>query len=281
MYKHYNFAKIYEAEQTGEPLNPEDMGMEAVDSSSEPKLEDFEALKNKGYQIEIMLTQSDIDGILTNGTLVKNDAKWKLRTDQTNIKKIASLIINVGDKPITKEQGALIFKIDSDTAQRITDSIKEGGTVTESFRSIGPAIIDGITINFIKSNDINTEDQPTVQPASDEQIAAGSVTPEPTEGEITETKSIMNFDQFVSESKKVNWIADAVKGMDKGTLKKDLKVKEGEKVTKSKIAKKEAELKKKDKDKKKPGLQLNPKDAKTHKRDILAVNLLNAQKSKK
>jgi hypothetical protein len=281
MYKHYDFAKIYEAEQTGTPLNPEDMGMESVDNSTEPKLEDFEALKNKGYQIEIMLTSSDINGLLTNKTLVKNDTKWKNINNQTDIKEITSLIINVGDTPFTKEQGALIFKIDSDTAQRITDSIKEGGTVTESFRSTSPSIIDGITINFIKSNEVTPDDETNVEPASDEQIAAGSVTPEPTEGVIAETKSIMNFNQFVSESKKVNWIADAVKGMEKGALKKDLKVKEGEKVTKSKIAKKEAELKKKDKDKKKPGLQLNLKDAKTHKRDILAVNLLNAQKSKK
>lgn len=281
MYKHYNFAKIYEAEQIGKPLNPEDMGLSEADNSSETKLEDFESLKNKGYQIELMLTKADMDGLLRNGTLVKNDAKWKNKDNQTDIKEISSLIINVGDKPITEEPGALIFKIDNDTAQRIVDGIKEGGTVTEGFSSISPAIINGITINITKSNEVNAEDETNVEPASDEQVEAGAITPEPTEGELKEAKTLMNFTQFVSESKKGNWIADVVKGMDKGALKKDLKVKEGEKVTKSKIAKKEAELKKKDKDKKKPGLQLNPKDAKTHKRDILALNLLKAQKGKK
>ena len=38
----------------------------------------------------------------------------------------------------------------------------------------------------------------------------------------------------------------------------------------------EAKLKKKDKDKKKPGLQLGEKDAKTHKRNVLAKNLMKA-----
>ncbi len=279
MYKHYNFAKIYEAEQTGTPLNPEDMGMEAVDNSSETKLENFEALK-QDYQIEVMLTSADMTNLNDHKAIIKNDAKWKNRNNQTDIKEIASLIINIGDEPITEDPAALIFKIDITTADELYKNLQGGGTITNTLNSVKP-IINGLTVNFIKSNEVAPEDETNIEPASDEQIATGAVTPESTEGAIEETKSIMKFDQFVSESKKGNWLADVVKGMDKGALKKDLKVKEGEKVTKSKIAKKEAELKKKDKDKKKPGLQLNDKDAKTHKRDILALNLLKAQKSKK
>jgi hypothetical protein len=87
------------------------------------------------------------------------------------------------------------------------------------------------------------------------------------------TKSINSFDEFVSESKK-KWIADI--DMKKGALRKEMKKGKEEKITKADILKKEASLKKKDKDKKKPGLQLNKKDAKTHKRDVLALNLMKA-----
>jgi hypothetical protein len=64
--------------------------------------------------------------------------------------------------------------------------------------------------------------------------------------------------------------------MKKGTLRKEMGKKKGEEITAKELAKSEAKLKKKDKDKKKPGLQLNTKDAKTHKRNVLAKNLMKA-----
>lgn len=85
---------------------------------------------------------------------------------------------------------------------------------------------------------------------------------------------IKKFDQFVSEAKKEKWIADLE--MKKGALRKEMGKKKGEKIAPSDIAKSEAKLKKKDKDKEKPGLQLAPKDAKTHKRNVLAKNLMKA-----
>jgi hypothetical protein len=87
-------------------------------------------------------------------------------------------------------------------------------------------------------------------------------------------KAIMSFDSFVSEAKKEKWIGDIE--MKKGALRKEMKKDKGEKIKPEDIAKSEAKLKKKDKDKKKPGLQLDKKDAKTHKRNVLAKNLMKA-----
>jgi hypothetical protein len=81
---------------------------------------------------------------------------------------------------------------------------------------------------------------------------------------------IKSFDAFIGEAKK-KWIGDI--DMKKGALKKDLGKEE---ITAEDIAKVEKKLKAKDKDKKKPGLQLDKKDAKTHKRAVLAKNLMKA-----
>lgn len=89
-----------------------------------------------------------------------------------------------------------------------------------------------------------------------------------------ESTMIKTFDQFVNEAKKEKWIADV--DMKKGALRKEMGKKKEEKISAKDIAKSEAGLKKKDKDKKKPGLQLDKKDAKTHKRNVLAKNLMKA-----
>lgn len=82
--------------------------------------------------------------------------------------------------------------------------------------------------------------------------------------------SIKNFDQFVNEAKK-QWIKDI--DMKKGALKKEMGKK---KLTAKDLATEEKKLKAKDKDKKKPGLQLGKKDATTRKRLVLAKNLMKA-----
>ena len=82
---------------------------------------------------------------------------------------------------------------------------------------------------------------------------------------------IMNFDSFVNEAKKDKWIGKI--DMKKGALKKEIGK---EKLTKNDITAEEKKLAKKDKDKKKPGFQLDKKDAKKHKRLTLAKNLMKA-----
>lgn len=83
--------------------------------------------------------------------------------------------------------------------------------------------------------------------------------------------STKNFNQFLNEAKKEKWISKL--DMKKGALKKEMGKEE---LTAADLAKKEKGLKKKDKDKKKPGLQLSKKDAKTRKRIVLAKNLMKA-----
>ena len=81
-------------------------------------------------------------------------------------------------------------------------------------------------------------------------------------------KNLTSMDTFISEKK---WISKAIKN--KGSLRAELGKEEDEKITNADIEKVEADLKRKDKDKEEPGLQLDPKDAKTHKRVTLFKTL--------
>ena len=281
MHKYFNFTKIYEAEQMGAPLDPEEMGMPGSipNAISTDKLEDFSKLANENI-LEITLTNEDCDD-LKNGKSVskkKPEAQWKNIDNETKVKDVELVILNTKNSTANNDEDALVFDLDEDTTRDILEGIKLG-RVEQGLKALGQnGTIIPITVRFIKSVDLDISSTETVIPATPEQIEAGAVTPEATTGELpNESKGIMSFDQFVNEGKK-KWIGDVTKDMKKGALKKELG---GGKVTKAKIAEEEAKLKKKDKDKKKLGLQLDPKDAKTHKRDILARNLINAQKGKK
>jgi hypothetical protein len=82
--------------------------------------------------------------------------------------------------------------------------------------------------------------------------------------------SIKSFNSF-NEAKGEKWIQDAIKNP--GALKKSLGKKEGEKISKSEINAELAKLKAKDKDPKKPGAQLDKKDATKKRRLELAKTL--------
>ena len=280
MHKYFNFTKIYEAEQMGAPLDPEEMGMPGSlpEPTNTDKLEDFEVLAKENI-LEITLTKKDVAELENGESVSKNDAKWKEKENETKIKDIKLVILNTKNDTAENDPDALVFNLDDSVTNEIIDGIKLGD-ITQVLKGTGKEGIEipEITVRFIKSVDLETSTKETVVPASPEQIESGAVTPEAIVGELpNESKGIMSFDQFVNEGKK-KWIGDVTKEMKKGALKKELG---GGKVTKAKIAEEEAKLKKKDQDKKKKGLQLNAKDAKTHKRDVLAINLLNAQKGKK
>lgn len=281
MHKYFNFTKIYEAEQVGEPLAPEEMGTPGNSAKSEPveKLEDFTVLAKENI-LEITLTKEDIESLKGGKSISKEkpEAQWKNIDNETEVKDVELVIINTSNENTKNDPTAIVFDLDDTNVKDILEGI-ELGRVEQGLKAISQnGAVLPITVRFIKSVELDTSAKETVIPATPEQIESGAVTPEATAGELpNESIGIMSFDQFVNEGKK-KWIADVVKDMKKGALKKELG---GGKVTKAKIAEKEAELKKKDKDKKKPGLQLNPKDAKSHKRNILALNLLKAQKGKK
>jgi hypothetical protein len=124
--------------------------------------------------------------------------------------------------------------------------------------------------------------QSTIAASAAEIAAETGITPTSPVGEqvganpMGAPKAIKSFDDFVGEAKKNSgqWIKDL--DMKKGALRKEMKKGKGEKISAKDLAKSEAKLKKKDKDKKKPGLQLDAKDAKTHKRNVLAKNLMKA-----
>ena len=81
---------------------------------------------------------------------------------------------------------------------------------------------------------------------------------------------IEKFEQF-NEEKGDKWIKDAVKKP--GSLRKSMRKKKGEKITKGEIDSELQALRGKDKDKKKPGVQLGKRDATKYKRLNLAKTL--------
>lgn len=81
---------------------------------------------------------------------------------------------------------------------------------------------------------------------------------------------LQSFESF-NEEKKDKWIQDAIKKP--GALKKSLGKGKDDKITKTEIEEELSKLKSKDKDKKKPGTQLDKKDATKKRRLELAKTL--------
>lgn len=90
-------------------------------------------------------------------------------------------------------------------------------------------------------------------------------------------KHLRKFDSL-TEKKEEKWIQDAIKSP--GSLRKSMKKKEGEKISKSEIESELSDLKKKDKDPKKKGVQgLSKSDLKKFKRLNLAKTLKGLKES--
>lgn len=86
-------------------------------------------------------------------------------------------------------------------------------------------------------------------------------------------KHLQTFESFshITEEKDEKWIKDAIKKP--GALRKSMKKGEGEKISDEEINTELSKLKKKDKDKEKPGLQLSKTDRTKQKRLVLAKTL--------
>ena len=86
-------------------------------------------------------------------------------------------------------------------------------------------------------------------------------------------KHLQTFESFsyITEEKGEKWIQDAIKKP--GSLRKSMKKGEGEKISDEEINAELSKLKKKDKDKEKPGLQLSKSDRTKQKRLVLAKTL--------
>ena len=132
MYRYYDFKKIFEAEQVGDPLNPTDMGIS----------EDF-----SGYSIEIVLTTEEIESLKAGGELTKNDAKRKNVNNLADIVAIPTLTITKSDsdkEELITEGDTVILKLKEETINRIVIGIEEGGIFSES--------VSDTQITFTKKN---------------------------------------------------------------------------------------------------------------------------------
>ena len=255
MHKYFNFTKIYEAEQSGLPLDPEEMGTPGSLPEHQPndKLEDFELLAKQNI-LEITLTKHDCDDLKGGKSVLKKkpEAQWKDKDNETQVKDIALVILNTKNDTAQNEPDSLVFNLDDSITNDIVEGIKLG-TVTQVLKGLGQdgTDIPEITVRFIKSVDLDISSTETVIPATPEQIESGVVTPEAVVGEIpNESRGIMNFNQFVNEAKK---------NSKKDTPKKEL----GE----TKMAKGKTKLKKKSKKSEKfPDLS---GDGEVTKKDIL------------
>jgi hypothetical protein len=303
MHKYFNFAKIFEAEQAGEPLSPEEMGTPVapeasvpsdstqikanVSSTDEPAVLNFEELA-KTHILDSLFTKAEVEQLEKDGTLLKPDAKFMNKQTSLDVVTV-SMKISIAGKQTTGSQDdpdAISFVISDEQFKDMKDGMV-GGTYQSEFVTGDTSIPVAVRFNLDQSLDAQPVGTTGVAP-SDSQVTSGTVPAAPVEGEldtatqpgVQESRGIMSFSQFVNEAKKDKWIGGVVGDMKKGALRKEMGMKKGEKMNISDIDKSEAKLKKKDKDKKKPGLQLDKKDAKTHKRNTLAKNLIKASKGK-
>lgn len=85
-------------------------------------------------------------------------------------------------------------------------------------------------------------------------------------------RKVKGFENFVNEEYKADkWVKDAIKNP--GALRRKLAKNKGERISKKEIDSELAALKRKDKDKGKPGLQLGASDRRKHKQLVLAKTL--------
>jgi hypothetical protein len=207
MHKYFNFTKIYEAEQGGLPLNPEEMGTPGSLTQSEPvdKIQDFSLLA-KENNLEITLTQDDFNNLKGGDSVSKEDAKWKNKQNETKVIDIKLVILNTSNEKQKNDAEALVFNLDETAKNNILKGLEENSVnVIQVLTGTGQdgTVIPNISVKFIKSVDLDTSTKETVIPASPEQIESGAVTPNTVVGEIpNESKGIMSFNQFVNEAKK-------------------------------------------------------------------------------
>ena len=207
MHKYFNFTKIYEAEQTGMPLNPEEMGTPGSLTPSEPvdKLQDFSLLAKENI-LEITLTKNDFDDLKGGESVSKEDAKWKNKQNETKSLDIKLVILNTSNETQKNDAEALVFNLDETAKNNILKGFEESSVnviqVLTGTAQDGTVIPD-ISVKFIKSVDLDTSTKEEVIPATPEQIESGVVTPNVVAGEMpNESRGIMSFNQFVNEAKK-------------------------------------------------------------------------------
>ena len=184
MYRRYDFKKIFEAEQLGEPLDPADMGLEQQLSELTPN-------DHAGYELDIALSEDEIENLKLTSKLVKTDAHWKKTENLTDSDPVENLVIETadGDEMVEDAGQTVTLHIKLETINRVLDTIKDGGLAKEA--------IGETKVTFTKSVATSTP-----EPVAQE-------TNEPIESMPNESasKEILSFNQFINE-KKGDWVAD-------------------------------------------------------------------------
>lgn len=239
MHKYFNFTKIFEAEQMGMPLNPEEMGTPEAKPNSVPseKLEDFNLLSKENI-LEIMITKDDFDKLKMGQAVQKTDAQWKKKDNETQVKGIKLVILNTKNDTSKNEPESLVFNLDDTVTADILEGLKLGN-VTQVLKGFGQdgTEIPGITVRFVKSVDLDTSTSVETVPATPEQIDMGVVTPGAIAGEMpNESRGFLSFNQFINESKKKEDKKKALKTKEKSKKGKEFPDMSGDgKVTKKDI----------------------------------------------
>lgn len=285
MYRLFDYRKIFEAEETGTPVTPEGTTAskkikELVVNLTDENISQLESAIEANGMFEVPIYKATYtDGTTENQGMVYFivvNPGGQLSPENTTK---ASELIGVPQN--------YVFLVEKTENHKLSAALELAGSTAGEMASnffTRYNTPEQVTVTFVKSEGsaqapVAETPAPTEEvPAQDqEMIATAMNTGEMTGANPSENRSVMSFDAFVSEAKGGDkWIADVMKDIKKGGLRKEMGKKKGEKISAKEIAKSEAKLKKKDKDKKKPGLQLNAKDAKTHKRNVLAKNLMKA-----
>lgn len=220
MYRRYDFKKIFEAEQAGEPLNPTDMGIQPA------ALDQITQTGHAGYEIDLALTEDDINNLKSTSKIIKTDASWKKSENLTDVEPIENLVVELTDsEEKVEDAGATVtVHIKKETADRVMTTILEGGMAKEA--------IGQTKITFTKAI-ASSLPEPTAP------TAPADLGQEPmAQPNESANKQILSFNQFLNEGSR-DWVADVFNDVvSSGKPKKPKTI--GKKVTKKSVVTKKA-----------------------------------------
>ena len=299
MYRFIDYKKIFELEQTGAP------------AVTDQPMQQPANVTGKNAQIIVELSKDDIDELSnilhgTDATVFTRPARLVDKKNPEVDIILPGMTVAAGEKPhifiafaiaiasaettgtptyppanLTGENAAktLIFNVLPKELAGVENI--DSGPVSLSLNTKAGDSSSAIRITLIKNSgmpsaptepamptETTTEPPATITSDQAEEIAAtGEMMPGTMTG--ANPRAIRSFDEYIVHEAKKNWIANG--NMKNGKLKKNIGK---NKITNDVLKKEGAMLEKKDKDKTKPGLQLNKKDAKKHKKVVLAKTLM-------
>lgn len=185
MYRRYDFKKIFEAEQLGAPLNPEDMGLETNQEAQSN-------IRREGYELEATMSDAEINELLTRGSIEVGEANWKKLDNATISDRIKSLTIETGDRDeiISEDDLVVTLKLTKQKIDQLIGMVKDG--------SIAKYAVNGTPISFIKDIETKLSTPTDLQ----KKVEADSILPNES------VRTVARFNEFLSEGRR-DEVADA------------------------------------------------------------------------